>query len=553
MKKIVIVGGGFAGAYAARALERKLRARNDVEILLFCRENYTVFQPMLAEVISGTIGLTDVVNPLRRMLERTHVHVREVESIDIVNQTVTSAAGFRPHAHVESYDHLIIAPGTVTDFRGLPGLPEHALPFKNLADALELRSRVIRALEEADVEGDDPELRRQLLTFVVAGGGFSGVEVVAELNDFVRRVAKLYRRIDPKEIRIVLVHAQDRILPEMKPKLGLFAQRILEKRGVELLLGYRLQAATGESAILGGRNGTISVPTKTLVSTIPAFPHPLVDSLALPKAKNGRLLVERSLRVKDHDNLWALGDCASVPTKDGMLCPPTAQHATRQAALVADNIARCLVHEDGQGLGAPTLKHFDFKGLGKMGSLGRRNAVAEILGMSFSGFLAWFVWRTIYLAKMPGWGRRLKVATSWTLDLFLEPELVELRLSGTGGAIHEHFEPGQRVFCEGELGDRVYILLSGRAEVVRRAPNAGEAAPAESILATLGPGECFGEMALLDGAPRNASVRCVEPMTVLSIPKREFGLLAANVPGLRASFEQVNARRMGQLQLPAPL
>jgi NADH dehydrogenase len=537
-KRIVIVGGGFAGAYAARELERTLRRRDDVEILLFCRENYTVFQPMLAEVISGTIGLTDVVAPLRRMLKRTHVHVREVESIDLEAKTVSIAAGFKPHAHVEPYDHLVIAPGTVTDFRGLPGLPEHALPFKNLADALALRSQVIRALEEADVESDDPELRRQLLTFVVAGGGFSGVEVVAELNDFVRHVARLYRRIDPKEIRVVLVHAQDRILPEMKPKLGLFAQKLLRKRGIELLLEHRLKAATGQSAVLLGPDGPVTIATKTLVSTIPASPHPLIDALALPKTRNGRLDVEGALRVKGRDDVWALGDCASVPTKDGMPCPPTAQHATRQARLLAENVAAALA---GRPLGA-----FDFKGLGKMGSLGRRNAVAEIFGVSVSGFLAWFLWRTIYLAKMPGWGRRLKVATSWTLDLFLQPELVELRLGAGGGAIHEHFEPGQTVFSQGELGDRVYILLSGRAAVVRRPPRGSDGA--EQTLATLGPGEFFGEMALLESAPRNATVLCVEAMTVLSIPKREFGLLAANVPGLRASFEQVTARRTGTLQ-----
>ncbi|HVZ72750.1 MAG TPA: FAD-dependent oxidoreductase [Polyangia bacterium] len=534
-KRVVIVGGGFAGAYAARALERQLRGRDDVEILLFCRENYTVFQPMLPEVISGTIGLTDVVSPLRRLLLRTHVHVREVESIDLVNKTVSLSAGFKPHAHVEPYDHLVLAPGTVTDFRGLPGMPEHALPFKNLADALTLRSRVIRALEEADVEGDDSELRRQLLTFVVAGGGFSGVEVVAELNDFVRHVAKLYRRVDPREIRVVLVHAQDRILPEMKPKLGLFAQKILRRRGVELLLSHRLKAATGESAVLLGPDGAaVTIPTKTLVSTIPASPHPLVDALALPKTKNGRLDVDGTLRVKGRDDVWALGDCASVPSgraPDAPPCPPTAQHATRQAALLAKNVAAAL--------GGRPLATLDFKGLGKMGSLGRRNAVAEIFGLSISGFVAWFLWRTIYLAKMPGWGRRLKVATSWTLDLFLQPELVELRLGGAQGAMHEHFEPGQLVFSEGELGDRVYILLSGRAEVVRRPANG-----VEQLLATLGPGEFFGEMALLDSAPRNATVRCLEAMTVLSIPKREFGLLAANVPGLRASFELVTARRL---------
>jgi len=540
MKRIVIVGGGFSGVYAAQALERRLRSQDDTEILLFSRDNYFVFQPMLPEVISGGIGLTDVVSPLRRMLRRTHVHMREVESIDIANQTITAAPGFRPHAHRVSYDHLVLAPGTVTDFRGLPGLPEHALPFKDLGDALKVRSRVIQALEEADVEDDDPDLRRQLLTFVIAGGGFSGVEVAAELNDFVRHVARHYRRIDPRDIRVVLVHSGDDILPELAPKLRAFAAKILRRRGVELALGQRLKAATGESAILS--DGT-AIPTKTLISTIPSSPHPLIDTLTLPKTKNGRLQVDGNLRVMGHQNVWALGDCASVPTKDGTPCPPTAQHATRQAATVAANIVATLT--------ARELRPFDFKGLGKMGSLGRRNAVAEVFGLRLSGFIAWFLWRTIYLAKLPGWGRRIKVATAWTLDLFLQPELVELRLGGGGGAMHEHFEPGQNVFSQGELGDRVYILLSGKAEVVRT-PN-GEAGVGEQLLATLGPGECFGEMALLDNAPRNASVRCVQAMTVLSIPKREFGLLAANVPGLRANFEQVMARRGLPMPPPPPM
>ncbi len=538
MKRIVIVGGGFAGAYAAQALERKLRRRDDVEILLYARENYFVFQPMLAEVVSGALGLTDVVSPLRRLLQRTHVHVREVESIDVENQTITAAPGSRPHAHVERYDHLVLAPGTVTDFRGLRGLPEHALPFKNLGDALLLRSRVIRALEEADGEDDDPELRRQLLTFVVAGGGFSGVEVVAELNDFVRDVAHHYRRINPKEIRVILVHAQDQILPEVSPKLRAFAAKILRRRGVELVLNQRLSAATGESAVLG--DGSV-IPTRTLVSTIPSSPHPLIDTLLLPKTKNGRLLVDATLKVQGRSNVWALGDCASVPTKDGMPCPPTAQHATRQAALAADNITAALFGGE--------LRDFDFKGLGKMGSLGRRNAVAEIFGLQISGFLAWFLWRTIYLLKFPGWGRRIKVASAWTLDLFLQPELVELRLGEGGGATHEHFEPGQTVFRQGEVGDRVFIVLSGRAEVLHESKGAGVSG--EKVLATLGPGESFGEAALLGSAPRNATVRCLEAMTVLSIPKREFGLLAANVPGLRASFEQVMTRR-GLAAPPTP-
>jgi NADH dehydrogenase len=533
--RVVIVGGGFAGVFTAQALEEQLGDRDDVEVLLVSRENYFVFQPMLPEVISGSIGLLDTVSPLRRLLPRTAVHVREVEAIDLAARVVRLAPGFQPHAHEVPYDHLVLAPGTVTDFRGLPGLPEHALPFKNLADALELRSRVIHALEEADIESESSELRRQLLTFVVAGGGFSGVEVVAELNDFVREVARSYPAIRSEELRVVLVHAQGRILPEVTEKLGLYAQRLLARRGVELRLNARLQSASGDRAVLS--DGTV-IETKTLVSTIPSSPHPLVDGLDLPKTR-GRIKVDRHLRVEGRRDLWALGDCALVPAADGTVCPPTAQHAVRQASTLADNLLRAIDRRDDLGT-------FDFKGLGKMGSLGRRNAVAEIFGVSVSGFVAWFLWRTIYLAKLPGWGRRAKVAASWTFDLFLPPELVQLRLGGTTGAAHERFEPGQTVFRQGDLGDRIYIVLAGRAEVVRKT------AAGEQVLAEVGPGEYFGEMALLGSGPRNASVRCKEATTVLGIPKREFGLLAANVPGLRKSFEDVARLRTATVEAPRP-
>jgi NADH dehydrogenase len=521
--RIVIVGGGFAGVFTASALEKLLGPRDDVEVLLVSRENYFVFQPMLPEIISGTIGIMDTVSPLRSLLPRTVVHVREVESIDTTKQTVRLAPGLHPHAHDVPYDHLVIAPGTVTDFRGLPGLPEHAMPFKNLADALAVRSRVIYALDEADIESEDSMLRRQLLTFVVAGGGFSGVEVVAELNDFVREVARQnYPRIRQEELRVVLVHGTDRILPEVPEKLGLYAQRLLASRGVELRLNARLSSASGDRAVLS--DGTV-IHTKTLVSTIPSSPHPLVEALKLPKGRGGKIKVDRHLLVEGEKTVWSLGDCALVPTVSGEPCPPTAQHATRQATTLARNLLATI---DGGALGT-----FDFKGLGKMGSLGRHNAVAEIFGISVSGFLAWFLWRTIYLAKLPGWGRRAKVAASWTFDLFLPPELVQLRLGGTQGAAHERFEPGQTVFREGDVGDRIYIVLAGRAEVMR----------GDRKLAEVGPGEFFGEMALLDSAPRNATIRCKEATTVLGIPKREFGLLAANVPGLRDTFADVMRRR----------
>ena len=522
-KRIVILGGGFGAVYAAQQLQRELAGRGDYQVVVVAKDNYFVFQPMLPEVISGTIGLTDLVSPLRRLLPGTEVHVREIESIDLKNRTVTTVPGFLPHPHVLEYDHLVLALGTVTDFRGLRGLPEHALPFKNLNDALHLRNHVIRALEEAAIERHHERLRRQLLTFVVAGGGFSGVEVVAELNDFVRGVAGSYPQIDPREIRVVLVHSQDRILPEVPEKLGRFAERILRERGVELLLNARLAAATGEEAVLG--DGT-TIATRTLVSTVPSFAHPLIEALDLPKNKGGRILVNPELQVQGTPGVWALGDCASVPTPGGAAAPPTAQHATRQAKVLARNLAATI-------RGARR-RAFDFKGLGKMGSLGRHTAVADVFGLQISGRLAWFLWRTIYLMKLPGFGRRLKVAASWTFDLFLPPELVQFRFANQQLLMRAHFEPGQEVFRQGDLGDRIYGILEGEAEVV-----AGD-----QVVARLGPGELFGEMALLDHTTRNATVRCSATLSVFSVPRKELELLSQGMPELRRNLEQLRDRRL---------
>jgi NADH dehydrogenase len=523
--RVVILGGGFAGVYVARSLE-KLRKKGEVDIVLVNKENHFVFQPMLPEVISGTIGMLDVVSPLRRLLPGTDLHVREVESIDLAARTITTSTGFHPHPHVLHWDHLVLALGTVTDFRGMRGLPEHAFPFKNLTDALVLRNHIIRTLEEAAIEDHDADLRRQLLTFVIAGGGFSGVEVAAELNDFVRHVGKSYRRIDASEIRVVLLHSQDRILPEMDERLALFAQRKLAAKGVEVRLKVRLAAATGDGALLADGS---TILCKTLVSTVPASPHPLIETLHLPKSKNGRVEVDASLAVAGTQGVWALGDCASVPALGGGIAPPTAQHATRQGDLAARNILAAIRGEAGNA--------FVFQGLGKMGSLGRRSAVAEILGLKLHGFIAWFVWRTIYLFKMPGWGRRIKVAVAWALDLFLPPEIVQVPLKGSIGVAQEHFEPGEEVFRQGDIGDRVYIVMSGRAQVVR------EHDDKPRVLAVLGKGEYFGEMALLRSTTRSATVRCIEPMDVLSLPKKEFNLLSANLPDLRVGFERKSEER----------
>ena len=523
--RILVLGGGFGGVYTALTLEKLLRRElkdGRVELGLVSRDNYIVFQPMLPEVISGSIGILDTITPIRRLCPSTNLYTRAVEKIDLEKRRVSAAAGFGSRQCYLEYDHLVIALGNVTSFAGQPGLAEHALPFKYLGDALALRNRIIHTLEEADIERD-PEVRRTLLTFVVAGGGFSGVEGVAELNDFVRTAAKAFRNIRPEELRVILLHAQGLILPELPKSLAEFAQRLLMKRGVELRLNTRLHGATADSALLVGGE---RIPTRTLVSTVPSAPNPLVAALPVKKEK-GRVVVGRHLELPDRPGVWAVGDCAwIVDARTGEPCPPTAQHATREAQCAAQNIAAAI-----RG-GAK--REFSFTALGKMGSLGHRSAVAEIFGVKLSGFLAWWLWRTVYLMKLPGLDRKIRVATDWTLDLILPPDIVQLKTDRSFAIRREHFEANEVVFREGDRGDWLYVVLDGEVEVVRHVPGQGEV-----TLGKLGAGECFGEIALVSDKPRSATVRSCTAVNLLALDRDAFQALFSGLPPLRGFFESL--------------
>ncbi|MEZ6153529.1 MAG: FAD-dependent oxidoreductase [Pirellulaceae bacterium] len=523
VQRVLILGGGFAGINVAQQLEKRFKRFPNVEIAIVNSENYFVFQPLLAEVVSGNIGLLDTVSPIRRLLKRARLYVREIDSIDLNQRTVTLTPGFRPRPDILHYDHLVLALGNVTDFRGIPGLPEHALPFKTLADAVHLRNHLLHALEEASIETDD-DVRAGLLTFVVAGGGFSGVEVAAEMNDCLRRIAKEYRQIDPRAIRVILVHNGDQVLHrELGAGLSKYATDVLRKKGVELQLGRRLKTATRDAAILDDGQRIL---TRTLVSTVPSSPNPLIDSLDIPKDR-GRLVVDRFLELSGHPQVWGLGDCALVPmASKGEFCPPTAQHAIRQANTVAQNIAASIMGGKRQA--------FNFKGLGKMGSVGHHSAVAELFNrFRISGFFAWIMWRTVYWSKLPGTARKIRVGAAWFLDLIVPPDTIELKLSQPGGVTQSHFEVGEIIFSQGDLGDAFYIILEGEAEIII------ESGGASQIVAVLSAGEYFGELALLNNKRRSATVRCKTPMNVLSMRRADFNALTTNLPSLKHTFQQM--------------
>jgi NADH dehydrogenase len=412
---VLILGSGFGGLYAALRLQKKLSRDEDVEVLLVNRENFFAFTPMLHEVAASDLDLTHIVNPVRKLLRRVRFFLGDVEAIDLTRRQVTLSHGSDRHSHVLDYEHLIVALGSTTNFYGLPGLAERALTMKSLGDAVELRHRLISNLEEADTEcAAKAGLRRALTTFVVAGGGFAGVETLASMNDFVREALRFYPGLREDDLRVVLVHSGPVILPELHPSLGRYARMLLEKRGVEVRTGIRVRGVSQEGVELSDGE---TIPTRCLVWTAGTSPHPLLASLPC-KQEAGRIAVDESLAVCEFPGVWALGDCACVPAGEGRTHPPTAQHALRQARTAADNVIAALRGRKP--------RPFRFETIGQLATIGRRAGVARIAGVRFSGFLAWWLWRTIYLMKLPRTEKKLRVMLDWTLDLFFSKDLVQL-------------------------------------------------------------------------------------------------------------------------------
>jgi NADH dehydrogenase len=414
-KRVLILGGGFGGLYTALELDRTIGKRQDIEITLVNRDNFILFTPMLHEVAASDIDLTHIVNPIRRMLRHVNFFHADVRGIDLANKTVRVAHSANEHVHDLPYDQLVIALGCTTNFFRLPGLEETAFTMKSLGDAIRVRNHLIEGLEAADFECAAGH-RDELLTVVVAGGGFSGVETIAGINDFLREATRHYKHLSEKQIRVVLVHPGAAILPELGETLGRYTQKKLAARGVEIRVNTRVAAVREGSVELN--DGTV-IPTCTLIWTAGTSGHPLCGGLPCT-AEHGRIKVDEFMQVDGWPGVWSLGDCASVPdVTTGKPCPPTAQHAIRQGKVLAQNIVATL---DGRAK-----KQFRFRTLGLLAAIGRRAGVANILGMQFSGFLAWLLWRSIYLAKLPRLEKKTRVALDWTLDLFFSKDLVQFR------------------------------------------------------------------------------------------------------------------------------
>ena len=414
MQTIAVIGGGFAGIAAARRLERRLPAA--CEVVLISAENFMIFTPLLPEVVGASLLPGHAVAPIRLMLGRTHYYRAQVEDIDLQQRLIHYRS--RDLYHL-SFDHLVLAIGKVADIGIAEGMQEHAMPLKTLGDALDLRNRIIVRLEQAELERD-PDVRRTLTTFIVVGGGSSGVEVTGAIADFLRATRRFYLHTEPLDARVIILESSDRLAPEFPASLGEAALQTMHRNGVEVHLNAHVTSVTPQGVKTESgewvRGGNV-------ICTIGTVPNPLLQALDLPGEK-GLVRTAPDMSVPGLAGVWAIGDCAAViNAHDGKPSPPTAQFAERQGEQVADNIARVV--------NGKRSRPFSYRSRGHLASVGHHRAIAHVFGIRLGGFPAWLLWRAVYLAMVPTFLRKLQVFSEWSLDLLFPRDTTQLHLART--------------------------------------------------------------------------------------------------------------------------
>ena len=533
--RVVIVGGGFGAVQFAKNLRRKLPA-SQCEILLFNRENHMVFHPLLADVAGACINADAAIAPLRHMLPGIGCRTERVQRINLQSSEIEfdDGSGALERLH---YDHVVIACGAESNLGIIPGMTEHAFAFKVMLDAIELRQQVVRQMEQAEASSD-PDRRRWHLSFIVVGAGFSGVEVAGEINELVRSSTRFYHNFRKEDIVVTMVHSQDQILPEVAPKLREFARKKMEKAGITMLLNTRAVAATYEGIELN--NGKM-LRGATIICTIGTAISPLVQQLDVPKER-GRIRTTPEMRIEGQTNAWAIGDCAYIINAfDNKPSATTAQFAERQGRQAALNLVRILKGE--------ATKPFRFKALGQLCSIGGYQAVAEMMGVHISGFLAWFLWRGVYLFKLPTWSRRIKVALDWAWDVIFPRDLSFLNTDSAQRLTHGYFRPGDFIHRQGDPARVFSVIEEGEVEVLQTTDQSSEA----KVLAVMSKGDFFGEGALLGNRPHETSIRARTVVRLGQIGSALFTQLTRSFAPLRDLLAKAVTLRSGDFWRRLPL
>ncbi len=533
--RVVVIGGGFAAVQFAKTLRSKLRA-SECDILLFNRENHMVFHPLLADVAGASINADAAAAPLRQMLPGVECRTERVQRIDLASSEIEFDDGNGALTRLH-YDHVVIACGAESNLGIIPGMTDHAFAFKVMRDAILLRQHIVRQMESAEAT-TDPDLRRWHLRFIIVGAGFSGVEVAGEINELVRSSTRFYRNFRKEDVVVSLVHSQDQLLPEVAPRLREFARKRMEKAGITMLLNTRAVAATHEGVEL---NDGRMLTGATVVCTIGTATSPIVQALDVAKER-GRIRATPEMRIEGQTNAWAIGDCAYIINAfDNKPAAPTGQFAERQGRQAALNLIR-IVHGE-------ATKPFHFKALGQLCSIGGYEAVAEMLGVHVSGFLAWLMWRGVYLFKLPTWSRRIKVALDWSWDVLFPRDLSFLNTDTAQQVTHAYYRPGDFIHRQGEVARTFSIIEEGQVEVLQKDPQTSET----KVVALLSKGDFFGEGALLGSRPHETSIRARSVVRLQQIGSALFSQLASSFPPMRDLIAKAVTRRSGDFWRRLPL
>lgn len=517
--RIVIVGGGFAGVTASEELNR--RVARDVEVVVISSENHMVFTPMLAEVAGRSLSGLDVVVSGRQVAPRATWLTATVTGVDLKGNEVEYT---RPDGKIAtlSYAHLVLACGSEINLDVVPGMAAHAYTLRTVGDGFTLGNEVIARFEQATLEPDDDE-RQRLLTVVVVGGGFTGVEAAGHLFDLMRNVQPFYPQLSRNRPRMVLLQRGARIVPEFQhDSLSEFALRKLQQNGLEVMLKTEVQEVTARYVRLGTGE---RIDTGLILCAIGTAPPALIKKIGLPM-EHGRVKTEPDMRVTGAANVWAFGDCAAVPNAwNGQLSPPTAQFALRQATQLAANLVRVQ-----QGVAT---RPFRFRPQGLLATIGHHNGVAEIYGLRFSGLLAWFLWRAVYLLKIPTLGRKLNVIVDWAWDIFFKPNIVQVHVEQQRRFKHGHYAARDFVFRKGEPGGAFFVVKAGSAALYL------DEATATPVV-TFTKGDHFGDAALLEGAGHptyTASVKAETSLDLIILEAGDFTRLAESLGALQKDLE----------------
>jgi len=489
-----------------------------------------VFHPLLADVAGASINADAAAAPLRQMLPGIDCRTERVQRIDLASSEIEFEDGNGAPARMH-YDHVVVACGAESNLGIIPGMIEHAFPFKVMRDAIDLRQHIVSQMEQAEASLD-PERRRWHLSFIVVGAGFSGVEVAGEINELVRSSTRFYRNFRKHDVVVTLVHSQDQILPEVAPKLREFAGMKMRKAGITILLNTRAVAATHDGIEIN--NGQM-LPGATVVCTIGTAVSPLVQRLDVPKER-GRIRTAPDMRIEGHTNAWAIGDCALIVNAfDNKPSAPTGQFAERQGRQAALNLVRILK-------GEPT-QPFRFKALGQLCSIGGYQAVAEMLGVHISGFLAWLMWRGVYLFKLPTWSRRIKVALDWSWDVLFPRDLSFLNIDSAQQLTHGYYRAGDFIHRRGEPARVFSVIEEGEVEILQAAEENQEA----KVIDILGKGDFFGEGALLGNRPHETSIRARSVVRLAQVGSALFSQIAGTFAPFRELLAKTVTRRSGDL------